>query len=187
MPMTNRVRDRERIEAMVGRVTLEAFLRNPPCEEQPVCLTAATLTRLLHRVEELSRFAMARPVDHLRFATEVDPDLVFLAHRPSLFRGLMILIENAFDALCRAGSGSVTVAARAVFGEVCITVSDSGPGLPGAWRDALRSRARLPGAGGLPEAARLAGRMGGALRLVTTGAAGTSLALDLPDGSAARI
>ncbi|MEM7709617.1 MAG: ATP-binding protein [Pseudomonadota bacterium] len=183
MPARNRVRDRERIEAMVGRVTLEAFLRNQPCDEPPVCLTAATLTRLLHRVEELSRFAVARQADHVRFAVEVDDDLVFMAHRPSLFRSLMILIENALDALYRARVGRVTVTARAIFGEVCITVADNGPGLPGDWHDALRSQSALPGLGGLSEVSDLARRLGGGLRLVRTGGAGTALALDLPDGS----
>ncbi|MEM8851278.1 MAG: ATP-binding protein [Pseudomonadota bacterium] len=183
MPLRNRVRDRERIEAMVGRVTLEAFLRNQPCDEHPVCLTSETLTRLLHRVEELSRFASENCADEVHFSTDVDPTLVFMAHRPSLFRALMILVENAFDALMQHGGGCVVVSARAVFGEVCITVSDDGRGLPGTWRDALRSRALLPGAGGLPNVAGLATRMGGSLRLVRTGSAGTSLALDLPDGS----
>ncbi|MEM8824446.1 MAG: ATP-binding protein [Pseudomonadota bacterium] len=186
MSVSSRVRDRERIEAMVGRVTLEAFLRNQPSDEHPVCLTAATFTRLLHRVEELARFAMPRRVDHVLFATEVDPDLVFLAHRPSLFRGLMILVENAFDALALSRAGRVVVSAKAVFGEVCITVADSGRGLPEDWQDALRSRAELPGVSGLAEASSLAHRMGGALRLVSSGRAGTSMAFDLPDGSMGR-
>ncbi|MEM7644211.1 MAG: ATP-binding protein [Pseudomonadota bacterium] len=183
MPLSNRMRDRNRIEAMVGRVTLEAFLRNQPCDEPPVCLRAETLTRLLHRVEELSRFASSTAAHDVRFSTQVDPSLVFMVHRPSLFRSMMILVENAFDAVLHGGGGRVAVDAKAVFGEVCITITDDGAGLPDAWRDALRSRALLPATGGLSKVVDLADRMDGTLRLVRTGPSGTSLALDLPNGA----
>ena len=175
-----RLRDREAVEALVGSVTLEAFLRGNPCRDLPVRLTGEALTRLVHRVEELSRFGVARRRRAIRFAVDITPELRLEAHRPSVFRLLMILIENAFDAVEAAGGGAVAIVAAQVGDDVVLTLSDTGTGLPDALREALSCRARLPEGGGLAEATRLVAQMGGMLRVVHSNTGGTTFELDLP-------
>jgi signal transduction histidine kinase len=107
------------------------------------------------------------------------------ADRSQLFRVLMNLGRNAFEALEGRGDGRVIVAAAALAQSVVIAVTDNGPGLPEAARDnlftAFRSSARSAETGlGLAIARDLARGHGGDLVLHRSDPSGTTFRIEIP-------
>ena len=96
-----------------------------------------------------------------------------------VFRILLNLVRNATD----AGAQAISITGARIETGGKITVSDDGPGLPQAIVDRLDDE--KPGAGsnglGLMIASELARGHGGTLRVVETGAEGTTFEIILPD------
>ncbi|MGD9835228.1 MAG: ATP-binding protein [Piscinibacter sp.] len=101
-------------------------------------------------------------------AVDAPPSLVLERCHPLLLERLM---ANLVDNACKHGRAPVALAVRAEGGGACIEVSDAGPGLPEAQREALTEAfargdaARgTPGTGlGLAIVARISARLGGTL------------------------
>ncbi|WP_439816283.1 sensor histidine kinase [Zavarzinia sp. CC-PAN008] len=121
----------------------------------------------------------------LRFANAVDPDLIVQADPDQLFRALMNLARNAFQALEARGHGELKILAEERVSGIIVIVADDGPGLPEkALQHLFRpffASARSGGTGlGLVIARDLLRAHGGDLTLGATGASGTVFRIDLP-------
>jgi signal transduction histidine kinase len=153
--------------------TLDYAREGPP----PLDLRRFALAPL---VEEAGRAAEAGARDAFAVVdNRVPADVEVLADRDALFRVLLNLLRNAFE----AGARRVVVSASA--GEtVAITVSDDGPGLPPRVRESLFSpfaSGRRGGTGlGLAIARDVMRTHGGDIALETTGSEGTVFRLTLP-------
>ena len=113
--------------------------------------------------------------------SRVDPRLHLHADRDQLFRVLLNLVRNAFE----AGADRVAIRAQAEPGQVVIEVSDNGPGLPEIIRGNLfqpfQGTTRVGGTGlGLSIARDLMRGHGGDIELLHTSPAGTAFRLTLP-------
>jgi signal transduction histidine kinase len=153
--------------------TLDYAREGPP----PLDLRRFALAPL---VEEAGRAAEAGARDAFAVVdNRVPADVEVLADRDALFRVLLNLLRNAFE----AGARRVVVSASA--GEtVAITVSDDGPGLPPKVRESLFSpfaSGRHGGTGlGLAIARDIMRTHGGDIALDSTGPEGTVFRLTLP-------
>jgi signal transduction histidine kinase len=153
--------------------TLDYAREGPP----PLDLHRFALAPL---VEEAARAAEAGARDALaQVENRVPADVEVLADRDQLFRVLLNLLRNGFE----AGARRVVVSASK--GEtVTITVSDDGPGLPPRVREALFSpfaSGRRGGTGlGLAIARDVMRTHGGDIALDSTGPEGTVFRLTLP-------
>jgi len=142
---------------------------------------------------EVKRFPLAPLLDELADAatgigdgssvidSRVDSRLELHADRGQLFRVLLNLVRNAFE----AGAGRVAIKAQVENSQVVIEVSDNGPGLPRLVRDNLfqpfQGTTRVGGSGlGLSIARDLMRGHGGDIELLRTGADGTEFRLTLP-------
>lgn len=97
-----------------------------------------------------------------------------------VYRILLNLVRNASD----AGAQIITVRGRRVDGAAVITVADDGPGLPDSVLASLdREKRQTAGTSGLGLmiAADLARGHGGAMTVESTGPAGTTFRIELPD------
>lgn len=139
-------------------------------------------------VADTLRLDEASPV---RIVVEIDVDLKVDADPDHLFRILMNLGRNAMQALGDA-AGTLTFSARRQGTDLVIDIADTGPGMPDAAKahlfEAFAGSTRAGGSGlGLAIAAELASAHGGTLRLLRTGAEGTTFRLVIPDrGVSAR-
>jgi signal transduction histidine kinase len=153
--------------------TLDYAREGPP----PLDLRRFALAPL---VEEAARAAEAGARDALAMVeNRVPPELEVLADRDQLFRVLLNLLRNGFEA------GARRVVVSAAKGEtVTITVADDGPGLPPRVREALFSpfaSGRRGGTGlGLAIARDVMRTHGGDIALDSTGPEGTVFRLILP-------
>jgi signal transduction histidine kinase len=120
----------------------------------------------------------------------VDPATVAQADPEQLHRILVNLLRNARQAIdgvdARTGHGVIAADSRRDAGSTLVTLTDDGPGLPERARANLfqpfAGSARRGGAGlGLAISRELAQGHGGDLTLVSTGPAGTTFEIRLPD------
>jgi signal transduction histidine kinase len=144
-------------------------------------------------VDEIGETALGRePADKtVVFDNAVDPAFLIDADREQLYRILLNIIRNAFDAVKDLEYGNIAVeAARAVAG-VAIRVRDSGRGIPDSVQAKLFqpfvASTRSAGTGlGLAIARDLARAHGGDVVLESTGASGTCFRVDIPDSEKTR-
>lgn len=142
-------------------------------------------------VVRASRRAAPRPVGRVSFENRAPADFICVADPDQLFRAVLNLARNAYQAIEASGrDGVVALEARRVEGGAEIDVVDDGPGLPAKARDnlfrAFKGSAAQGGAGlGLVIAADLIRGHGGRLTLIETSSAGTRFRLTLPDVDAA--
>ena len=113
--------------------------------------------------------------------SRVDSQLELHADRGQLFRVLLNLVRNAFE----AGASRVAIRAQMENSQVVIEVSDNGPGLPEIVRhnlfQAFQGTTRVGGSGlGLSIARDLMRGHGGDIELLRTGSEGTDFRLTLP-------
>ena len=105
-----------------------------------------------------------------------------------MFRVITNLVRNARQALTAAGTpGAIRVKARELDDQWCITVSDTGPGLPPKARENLftpfQGGTRKGGSGlGLAISAELVRGHGGTLSLSHSDETGTTFEIRLPKG-----
>jgi signal transduction histidine kinase len=147
--------------------------------EGPPALRRAPLE--LSRVVEEAIEQVHATAPGLHIESEIPPATRVDGDAGELVRVFANLLRNAGE----AGAGHVVVSAIAIGGEIAVTVSDDGPGLPAAVREALFhpfvTGGRRGGSGlGLAIAHDLVRAHGGDLVLLQSGAAGTSFRLTLP-------
>lgn len=171
-------RNLDRIHALV--LNMLAWAKERALEPEP-----ADANALVREVAELLAPAAGRR--RVGIALELDPALPEAAiDVPSVHQALMNLVLNAVEAAPER-TGIVRISSRfdRARDEIALTIADNGPGFP----DAVRARLFEPfvstkgqrGTGlGLAVAHKIAARHGGSLALVSSGAAGTELALRLP-------
>ncbi len=120
------------------------------------------------------------------FLDEVSPDLEVDADPEQLFRILLNLMRNAGETLRGNPAGQIRVTAGREGRHVSVEVADNGPGIP----EKVRERLFQPFAGtarpgrtglGLVISRDLARAHGGDLSLVSTGPAGTTFRVEIPD------
>ncbi|MBX3505585.1 MAG: HAMP domain-containing histidine kinase [Parvibaculum sp.] len=141
--------------------------------------------------------AVSRDDDGINWIVDIAPDLQIDADPDQLFRLLLNLARNASQAVTEGDgaapeNGEIRLAARRERSHVHIDISDMGPGLPKKALDHLfepfSGGTRSDGTGlGLAIAAELARSHGGHIELVSTGAAGTTFRVCIPDRGAAHL
>jgi signal transduction histidine kinase len=171
------------VAAISRAITLcERTLTYGKAEEAAPALTEVELGPLVEEVAE----SEAAAATLARVVADAPGGLWLRADPDQLFRVLTNLVRNAVQAIESSGApGVVQIAARPLGDKVEITVTDTGPGLPGKARDNLfqpfRGGARQGGAGlGLVIAAELVRGHGGVLDLGSTGPEGTVFRVVLP-------
>jgi len=147
------------------------------------------------RLEDIVRAGLIRAEtitrDH-RVVMELDPDLPpVTGDSPSIAEAIYICVDNA----SKYAPPGTTIAIRANShgrGHVRLTVSDEGPGIPGAMRERVFDKffripgrepvdSRRGGAGlGLPIARRLVEAQAGQIWIDSTAVRGTSVVIELP-------
>ncbi len=132
-------------------------------------------------LDEIAEATPAAADGKAAFDNRVDRDVRLHADRDQMYRVLLNLVRNAYE----AGAGKVTVSATCDAAQTTIEVSDNGPGLP----DRVRQHLFLPFAGsgrvggsglGLSIARDLMRGHGGDIELRRSGAEGTVFRLTLP-------
>ena len=109
---------------------------------------------------------------------------VVVAHRPSLQRVLVNLIDNALDAM--NGGGTVTISCEKSAGGVAVTISDTGAGIPAEILPKIFDiffSTKAPGQGtglGLAICQEIVNAHGGTLRVESAVGAGTQVRIFLP-------
>ena len=176
---------------LVGSITravhlCESTLAFGKAEEPSPTLTVLTLSDLVDEVVENERLA-AGDFD-IRFTTDVPCAMVVRADPEQLYRVLANLLRNARQAIVAHGlPGEVVLKARESDADWCISVNDTGPGLPKKAQEFLftpfQGGARKGGSGlGLAISAELVRGHGGTLELMHTGPDGTGFKIRLPKG-----
>ena len=171
----------------IGRAVnlCESTLAFGKAEEPPPALDRVLLHDVVQEVIESERLAAS---DFLNFAEEVPPNLFVRADPEQLYRVLSNLVRNARQAIEASGKhGRIAVDAEETERAWCITVRDTGPGLPPKAQEHLftpfQGGIRKGGSGlGLAIAAELIRGHGGALTLRETGAEGSVFEIVLPKG-----
>ncbi len=171
----------------IGRAVnlCESTLAFGKAEEPPPALDRVMLHSVVQEVVESERLAAS---DHVTFSDDVPPNMFVRADPEQLYRVLSNLVRNARQAIDAAGrDGSISMEAEETEHAWCITVSDTGPGLPPKAQEHLfqpfQGGIRKGGSGlGLAIAAELVRGHGGALNLKATGENGTVFEIILPKG-----
>ena len=161
-------------------ILCEDALRFARADEPEMRLTRFELRGL---VDDVGQALAAGAEGRVAFENAVEPGAFVRADRDQIFRVLLNLGRNAVEAMKQGGM--LRLGAEAANGGLRVIVADSGPGLPAKAREhlfeAFAGGARPGGSGlGLAIARELVHAHGGELRLVETGAAGTTFAFDLP-------
>ncbi len=171
-------RELERIRKLVKNMLV--FAR--PVES---AMGAVAIPALVGRVLELLQadFRVRGIQVALQFQEPLPPAQ---AKEAPLEQVLMNLLLNARDAVQEQREKRITVGAFARDGEVCITVADNGPGIPGEIRDRifepfLTTKPVGVGTGmGLPVSRNIVSDLGGTLTFETREGEGTTFSLVLP-------
>ncbi|WP_322866512.1 HAMP domain-containing sensor histidine kinase [Aquicoccus sp. G2-2] len=127
----------------------------------------------------------------ISLSEDIPGDLNVCADPEQLFRVISNLVRNARQAIVASRQpGEISIAARDGENEWCISISDTGPGLPPKAREHLfrpfQGGTRKEGTGlGLAIAAELIRGHGGELRLESSDEHGTVFAIHLPKDAAA--
>ncbi len=125
----------------------------------------------------------------IKWVNTIDPELEITADPEQLFRALMNVSRNAYQAMLDAGteahSNSLTLAASVIDNRVRILISDTGPGIPEHIQPklfrAFQASTKSDGTGlGLSIAAELIKAHGGTISLESTGTNGTVFVISLP-------
>ena len=127
---------------------------------------------------------LGRQLDPEREILEMSQELTVLADRDALKQVLLILLDNAL----KHTQGTITIATEKVNGEICISVSDNGPGIP---EDVLPyvfdrfirgdTEKAVPGFGlGLPIAKALTKGQGGRISIESEIGKGSSVKVSFP-------
>jgi signal transduction histidine kinase len=155
-------------------------------EEPPPSLAVIPLAGL---IEEVVQNECLLAGEGVAIRAQVAPGLTARADADQIFRVLTNLVRNAAQAIDGAKApGEVVVSAARAGAAVAITVADTGPGLPPKARENLfqpfKGGARQGGSGlGLVIASEIVKGHGGMLELASTGPAGTTFRISLPDRS----
>ncbi|RVV97093.1 HAMP domain-containing histidine kinase [Mesobaculum littorinae] len=153
-------------------------------EEPPPALDRVALSRVVGDVVDGERLAAGE--HDLSFSEDVPAGLVVRADGEQLYRVLSNLVRNARQAIMATGEpGEISIHGEEDENAWCVTVSDTGPGLPPRAREHLftpfQGGATKGGAGlGLTIAAELVRGHGGRLDLERTGPEGTVFRVVLP-------
>jgi len=176
---------------LVGSITravslCEGTLAFGRAEEPAPTLTVFALSGIVDDVFASER--LADGADVLTFEEDIPPALTLRADPEQMFRVITNLVRNARQALTAAGTpGAICVKARELDDQWCITVSDTGPGLPPKARENLftpfQGGTRKGGSGlGLAISAELVRGHGGTLSLSHSDETGTTFEIRLPKG-----
>jgi len=161
-------------------------LRYGRADERPPQRRYLCLAPLVAEAGDAAIEARISPVD-IDFRNEIGETLEIDADAEQLYRMVLNLIRNAVEALVARGSpGRICVEAQRSGQRVVVDITDDGPGIPEAVRSRLfqpfATAARAGGSGlGLAIARDLARAHGGDIRLVSTGEAGTTFRMEIPD------
>lgn len=165
-------------------------LRYGRAEEQPPKRKRLPLAPLLGEAGDAAVDARIAPVE-INFDNQVAVDLEVDADPEQIYRIVLNLIRNSVEALVERGTqGWIRVTAMRQGQRVRIDVCDNGPGIPASVHAKLfqpfATAARSGGSGlGLAIARDLARAHGGDIVLVSTGADGTLLRVEIPDSEMA--
>ncbi len=158
-------------------------------EEPPPRLTRVALAAIVSEVVDGERLAAAE--EEVSFSEDVPPGLTLRADGEQLYRVILNLVRNARQAIVASGRpGEIGLAADEDDDAWCITVADTGPGLPPRARQHLfqpfQGGVSKGGSGlGLAIAAELVRGHGGRLDLRRSDETGTEFVIRLPKGAAA--
>jgi signal transduction histidine kinase len=136
-------------------------------------------------IDEVSAGLVAVHADGAAVDNEVPLSFTLLADRDQVYRAIVNLCRNAFE----AGAHRITIRAEASEAAVALDIADDGPGLPPKARENLfkpfAGSARRGGTGlGLAIAREVFRAHGGDIALAESTAAGTTFHLTLPTESA---
>ena len=162
----------------------EATLTFGKAEEPPPTLGRVKLADLVSDVIDGERLASGE--SEISFAEDVPTAMTLRADPEQLYRVIGNLVRNARQALVSAGGGEIAVSADETGDDWFIRVTDTGPGLPKRAQEHLFQpfqSASKSGTGlGLTIADDLVRGHGGDLKLIDTGAHGTTFQIRLPKG-----
>ena len=164
----------------------ESTLAFGKAEEPGPTLTLMLLEDLVEEVIDGER--LADPESDISFAADIPANLTVRADPEQMYRVLANLMRNARQAITATGKpGEVYLRAEDMSDAWCVTVSDTGPGLPPKAREhlftAFQGGARKGGSGlGLVIASELVRGHGGTLALRSSGPEGTVFDITLPKG-----
>jgi signal transduction histidine kinase len=135
--------DVARLELMVTQILESARLERGRVEfkSEPLALSGA-VARVVTQLEERAR------QQGISIASDIGSELYVASDPLALDVVVRNILENALAAVSRAGGGSIALTARAVSGEVELSVRDSGVGFRAADGARLFEKfTRLPGGG----------------------------------------
>jgi signal transduction histidine kinase len=161
-------------------------LRYGRADERPPKRKYLRVAPLVGEAGEAAIEARIAPVE-ITFENLVEQDLEVDADPELIYRIVLNLIRNSVEALVERGSqGCIRVSATRQGQRVRIEITDNGPGIAPSVQAKLftpfAAAARSGGSGlGLAIARELARAHGGDIVLVTTGAGGTVLRIEIPD------
>ncbi|THD76012.1 HAMP domain-containing histidine kinase [Thalassobius vesicularis] len=168
----------------------ESTLAFGKAEEPAPRLSRVYLADIVSDVVDSERLSVGE--HDISFAEDVPGTLQVRADAEQLYRVIFNLVRNARQAIAQSGeAGEISIHAEEDESRWLIRISDTGPGLPKKAREHLftpfQGGATKGGSGlGLAIAQELIRGHGGALRLVHTGAEGTSFEISLPKGVAGQ-
>lgn len=164
----------------------ESTLAFGRAEEPAPTLTMVPLRDVAEDVVSSEKLAIGDAC--VEIVNDVPKDLVARADPEQIFRVMMNLVRNAFQALAASGKpGKITITGYAGENDWCIEIKDNGPGLPPKARENLftpfQGGVRKGGSGlGLAISQELVRGHGGNLVLKETGPEGTTFEFRLPRG-----
>jgi len=162
----------------------ESTLAFGRAEEPPPALDRIVLAHVIRDVVDSERLASAE--HEISFTAEIPPGLTVRADPEQLYRVIVNLVRNARQAIVASGTpGEITIKASEDDSEWCVTIADTGPGLPPKAQEHLfrpfQGAVRKGGSGlGLAISAELVRGHGGRIELMRTGPDGTVFAIYLP-------
>ncbi len=158
-------------------------LRYGRAEERPPQRKRVALGPL---IDEAGEAALETSASGIEFQNRVDAALQIDADPEQLYRIALNLLRNAVEALDGRAGARIEVMAERHGRMVSFSIADNGPGIPAAMIPKLfqpfARAARAGGTGlGLAIARDLVRAHGGEVSLMSTGADGTRLRIDIPD------
>jgi signal transduction histidine kinase len=174
---------RQAIDAACQRIVqvvagLREFIRLDEAEAQSV-----DLRRCLDTVAELLGPRVGR---RIRLRREFEEIPAVYCHAAQLNQALWEIVTNAVDSI--TGQGTITLGARRINGEVVLTVSDTGPGIPPEelaqlFEPRLKTKdGRMRMCLGLALASKIVNEEGGRIEATSAPGAGATIAIYLPAG-----